>query len=387
MKLGVIIHEDHMRCRTRFFDGVLDYCLEQAGLQAFLMPIQAGDIPDPEIIAEVDGLVTWATPGDLWLKELWDAGFPVVNCNNAFLKKIPSVSPGEPDELAYYFLRSLGRKTVGYVTTHDHEAESPLRRLPSQTGSIDDELDWRVFKDVRKDPAAHPEHMLAGRDEDLLEQFLIDLPKPAALWCVHDEMATLVWRKANDLGIHVPADIALLGSGDHPCAMHCTPGITTVRIPEARLGHEAARMIHMHLIGKKRLTKTRVVQPEPGAVVIERASTGGSNPMNRSIYRAWRQIEDYPDDGLTVDHLVQEAKISRISFYKQFEKTFGIPPGKAIRIARTRKAKGYLLSTDMPISEVGRLCGFSGESEFTNFFKRETGQTPKAWRRNAMYRN
>jgi AraC-like DNA-binding protein len=95
-------------------------------------------------------------------------------------------------------------------------------------------------------------------------------------------------------------------------------------------------------------------------------------------------LEEYPNEGLTVESLIEESKISRISFYKEFERTFGMSPGKAIRVSRTRKAKQFLLSTDMPISQVGRACGFTGESEFSNFFKRETGQAPKDWRKNSV---
>ena len=194
-------------------------------------------------------------------------------------------------------------------------------------------------------------------------------------------MAALIWRKADRMGIHVPEEIALLGVGDHPCAVFSTPGITTLRIPEARLGQEAARLVHMQLCGKETLASEFVSHPEPGVVVIERVSTGGTNPITRSIYRAWRLLENYPPEGLTVENLIEESKVSRVAFYKQFEKAFGMPPGKAIRMARARKAKEFLLSTDMPISEVGALCGFSGESEFCNFFKRETGHAPKVWRK------
>jgi len=94
-------------------------------------------------------------------------------------------------------------------------------------------------------------------------------------------------------------------------------------------------------------------------------------------------MEEYPEDGLTVEFLIKESKLPRISFYKEFERTFGMPPGKAIRVARTRKAKQHLFGTDLQISQIGRLCGFSGESEFSNFFRRETGKTPMEWRRDA----
>jgi LacI family transcriptional regulator len=378
LRLGVVIREDYLKSRMSVFDGVMNYCLENTGLRSFLIPLRGCEPPLPEVLAEVDGLVTWGAPGDHWIPRLWESGVPVVNCNNTFIGEIATVSAGEPYELAYNYLRNLQRSTIGFVTRSELDEEC---RANFKARIESERLDCWIFKNVRKDPGRYPEHLLLGADEEELEQFLTDLPKPASLWCIHDEMAALVWRKAIQLGIQVPDELALLGFGDHPCAVHSTPGITTVRIPGLQLGREAAKLLHRHLFGKEKLDSTSVSVPEPGAAVIERASTGGTNPLNRGIQRAWRLLEDYPPQGLTVDQLIEESRASRVGFYKEFEKTFNMLPGKAIRIARVRKAMEYLLSSDMPISQVGRLCGFSGESEFSNFFKRETGQAPKEWRR------
>ncbi|QJE94379.1 helix-turn-helix domain-containing protein [Luteolibacter luteus] len=379
LKLGVVVRESYLRSRFSVFEGVMDYCLENTGLKAFLIPLQEGCEPAPDALAEVSGVVIWAAPSDgAWVLPLWERGVPVVSCNNAFNGQVPTVSAGEPYELAYQYLLSLQRHTIGFVTRPEIDEECRVRfnsRIESE------ERQARIFKGVRKDPGRFPEHLLAGTDEVELERFLISLPKPAALWCIHDEMAALVWRKAEELGISVPGELALLGMGDHPCAVHSTPGISTVRIPGIQLGQAAARLLHGHLFGSSMLTHDLTFSTEQGALLVERLSTGGSNPINRGIQRAWRLLENYPSEGLTVDCLIEKSRASRATFYKEFERAFNMPPGKAIRLFRTKKAKEHLLSTDLPISQIGRMCGFSSESDFSNFFKRETGQTPKEWRR------
>ncbi|RYD78409.1 MAG: helix-turn-helix domain-containing protein [Verrucomicrobiaceae bacterium] len=383
LRLGVVVREGYLKSRMSVFEGVTNYCLENTGLLSFLIPLEGDEPPQPEVLAEVDALVTWGAPRDHWIRQLWESGVPLVNCNNTFVNEVPTVTAGEPYEMAYGYLKTLQRKTVGFVTRSDLDEECRTRfkaRMENES------LEWRIFSDVRIDPGRHPEHLLVGAGELELERFLMELPKPAALWCIHDEMAALVWRKAVNLGIHVPDELALIGFGDHPCAVHSTPGITTVRIPGQKLGHDAARLLHMHLFGEEKLTSDRITHTDPGSNLIERASTGGTNPINRGIQRAWRLLEDYPPEGLTVDQLIEEARASRVGFYKEFERTFHMLPGKAIRISRVRKAMEYLLSSDMPISQVGRMCGFSGESEFTNFFKRETGRAPKDWRRSKQGR-
>ena len=92
VNLGVMLREEHLRSRMQIFDGVMDYCLEHPNLKAFLIPLgKESAAPDPEILGLVDGLVTWALPGDQWIKDLWFGGVPLVNCNNAFLKETPTI--------------------------------------------------------------------------------------------------------------------------------------------------------------------------------------------------------------------------------------------------------------------------------------------------------
>lgn len=383
VNLGVMLREEHLRSRMQIFDGVMDYCLEQPNLKAFLIPLGKDSAPDPEILGLVDGLVTWALPGDQWIKDLWLSGVPLVNCNNAFLKETPTISPGRTQVLSYQYLKNLGRKNIGHIALTEQDDEYAREMESLRQVAEKDCLRIKTFRGVKTDPGLHPEHLLLGRGEEELERFLKEIPKPASIWCVHDEMAALVWKKAEQLGIRVPDELALFGFGDHPCAVHSTPGITTIKIHGARLGYEAAKLIHGHLSDGAPLDAKTPFFLQPEACVIERLSTGGSNPIHRKIQRAWRLMEEYPEDGLTVEFLIKESKLPRISFYKEFERTFGMPPGKAIRVARTRKAKQHLFSTDLQISQIGRLCGFSGESEFSNFFRRETGKTPMEWRRDA----
>lgn len=383
-RIGVLIREDHLKSRMQIFEGVMDYCLDGSSIQSFLIPIRDGKPPSPEVLAEMDGLVCWASVQDRWLKDIWNSGMPVVNCSNAMIGEVPTVSAGNIVDLAFDFLMEMGRKTIGYVSFEGHDAGCSSNMNKFITRLTEHGVETHVFTKVKTDPGLHPEHVLLGDDEDELATFLKELPKPALVWCSHDEMAALVWRVVDRLQISVPEEIAILGLGDHPCAIHSSPGITSIHIPGVHLGREAAKLVHQHIGGLTRLTSDFHYVPQNPAAIIERASTGGTNPMNRGIQRAWRMLQEYPDGGLTVEHLIEASRVSRISFYKQFEKTFGLLPGKALRNSRVKKAKEYLASTDMLISQVGRRCGFSGESEFSNFFKRETGKTPKEWRTNAL---
>jgi len=379
-QLGVAIRNGHLDSRMQVLNGVLDYALEQTHVRALLIPIRDQWLPEEQLLARLDGLITLSSPEDGWIRELSRMGLPVVDCDGSFIGEVPTVWPGHRQQIAYEFVKNLGRKTVGYIGSRSdwenaHALNARFRSDAEQQG-----LDFHEFADLLQDPAVDPSRLLAGDGGEALQRFLKDLPKPAAIWCLHDELATLVWRIAEELGIHVPNDLALMGCGDHVCALHGSAGLTTLNMIGSRVGYEAAHLLHGHLTGHALLEPAMVHLVQPGATVIERISTGGSAPGNRGVQRAWRLLEDYPKEGLTVDQMIEVARVSRIRFYKQFEKAFGISPGKAIRHSRVRKAKRHLMSSDMPIASIGRVCGFAGESDFSNFFKREVGLPPQVWR-------
>jgi LacI family transcriptional regulator len=383
-QLGVAIRNGHLHSRMQVLTGVLDYALENPRIRVLFIPIRDGWLPDEPLSARLDGLITVAGQEDHWVVELNRQGLPVIDCEGSFIKALPTVWPGDRHRIAFDFVKDLGRKSVGYLGpgTADRDGLSMGLRFGGEAELQG--LGFHEFSDLPQDPALDPACMLAGDVGAGLRKFLENLPKPAAIWCLHDELATLVWRVAEELGIQVPNDLALVGCGDHPCALHGSAGLTTLDLLGSQVGYEAARQLHGHLKGAALLEPTMVHLVQAGAPVIERASTGGCGLGNRGVQRAWRLLEDYPKEGLTVEQMIGVSNISRISFYKEFKKAFGILPGKAIRHSRVRKAKQFLVGSDMSIANVGRSCGFVGESDFTNFFKREVGMPPKAWRARAL---
>lgn len=362
-------------------EGARAYGLEHPQLRVFLIPVADDRSPDREVLAKVDGLVMWAAPDDHWVDDVWQSGKPVVNCSDAFAGQIPTIANLGVHRQVMDFMTAFEGRTLAYITSSEiwsgcNFGSTRFLECVHARGR-----EGYHFDQVRKDPALHPEHMLVGKDEDELERFLNRLPKPAVIWCVHDEMAALIWLKAEKLGYHVPNDLALLGYGDHPCAVHASKGITSVRLNGGQLGFEAARAVHAHLLGTKRLAPDLAFTPEPGASIIRRASCGGSSPSSVAIQRAWSLLENTPPETLTVKDLVKCSATSRVHFYSQFTKAFGITPGQAVRNVKLRMAKSVLASSNESINRIGQICGFDGNGKFNNFIRRETGMTPGALRR------
>ncbi len=66
-----------------------------------------------------------------------------------------------------------------------------------------------------------------------------------------------------------------------------------------------------------------------------------------------------------------------------FGKQMCIPPVKYLNRYRVERARALLLHTDKSVMQVAHEVGFSGGSYFGEVFRRETGATPRQFRKQA----
>lgn len=84
----------------------------------------------------------------------------------------------------------------------------------------------------------HPEdgYRVAG-------DLLLRADPPTAIFAANDLLAIGVLRRASDLSLRVPDDIAVCGFDDITIASFVVPRLTTVRIPKVAMGRSAARIV------------------------------------------------------------------------------------------------------------------------------------------------
>jgi DNA-binding LacI/PurR family transcriptional regulator len=117
-----------------------------------------------------------------------------------------------------------------------------------------------------------PEYMLQVGSDDIREQgvqevnvFRAMVEPPEAILCVHDLIAVNVIRRCREVGIRVPADVAVAGFDDLPVARACHPPLTTVRQPLREIGRRAMEILIGHIHG--RIAKP-VIEQLPCKVVV-----------------------------------------------------------------------------------------------------------------------
>jgi AraC-like DNA-binding protein len=87
------------------------------------------------------------------------------------------------------------------------------------------------------------------------------------------------------------------------------------------------------------------------------------------------------DGEIALEELASECELSRSHFARAFKKTIGCPPHRWLVEQRIERAKDMLLKSDLPLSEIADICGFSDQSHFARVFGAALSVAPGEWRR------
>lgn len=195
--------------------------------------------------------------------ELWDMKLPFVMLDTYYTdEEISSVSVNN-EQGVYKLIRHLreqGNSRIGYISCGLERASFDERRgyyymLLSQLG-LPYQQEWSV----------------PLRDEEKLRKVLSDPEGPTAFLTDNDIIAWKAIRKIRACGYQVPGQIAVTGFEDHSLGLLSDPQLTTIHVPYADLGREAARVL-LTKISRQSAEPDVPVKVELGVELVEREST------------------------------------------------------------------------------------------------------------------
>ena len=96
----------------------------------------------------------------------------------------------------------------------------------------------------------HDRPLAIATGRDILDLTRRIHPGADALMCSSDLIAAGALLAAGRAGLHVPDDLAITGFGDFEIAGELNPSLTTIGIPTARMGTEAARLLLASMNGE-----------------------------------------------------------------------------------------------------------------------------------------
>ncbi|WAM32131.1 AraC family transcriptional regulator [Caldicellulosiruptor naganoensis] len=96
-------------------------------------------------------------------------------------------------------------------------------------------------------------------------------------------------------------------------------------------------------------------------------------------------IKDYIDqnymEDIKIGDIAKKLFMSESSISRLFKNQFGILPKEYLLSKRIEKAKEYLSMSNLKISEIAIMCGFSSLQRFNDIFKKYTGFSPTHFRK------
>ncbi|MFN4243686.1 MAG: substrate-binding domain-containing protein [Tepidisphaerales bacterium] len=222
-------------------------------------------------------------------------------------------------------------------------------------------------------PAAEAGHL------DNLQVFLRSLPEKTAVFAAHDALARPLADAALALGRNVPGDLAVVGvDNDALCCLTGTIPLSSVDPNQRRIGFLAALTLDGLLNGQTDPPRLRRVTP---LQVVRRQSTSLFAHDDPDIAAALRFIHDRACSDITVNDVCQHVAMSRRNFEQRFRAAVGRSPAEEIRHLRIDRAKSLLTETDLTLQQITRRCGYRHLPALAAAFRRLTGTSPAAYRR------
>ncbi|MCO8120521.1 helix-turn-helix domain-containing protein [Stieleria sp. TO1_6] len=371
---------------SRLMTGVNHYRDEFPWIEPIELHYRDGD-DDPmgKVPIDVLGALLWVDRSSDWTRNIVQQGIKAINCCFDWRGERGIVSLGiDVDascDLVLSHVASIAPRQFAVVgvnfSKRPHSAALCQRLV---TRAAEDGWPARTHEIQGIHPDEQRSRMTEVDGESELLGFLNDLNKPAFVWCENDHVARMVCNAAEHLRLKVPQQIAIMGSGDYRVASHYSPALSTLPRPAEEMGYAAAKLLHKWILQNGPQPPDVEIAPRP---ILMRQSTVDSTNWEK-IRQARELIESEACLGITVERICRRVELSKVTFTKRYTTLYGVTPGADISNVKIETAKQLLQDSNQSVAQVGNTIGFSEQSKFSKFFKRQTGLTPTQYRRSVQ---
>lgn len=107
--------------------------------------------------------------------------------------------------------------------------------------------------------------------------------------------------------------------------------------------------------------------------------------MHKEVERAITTMWDRYGDPLTLSDLARSAILSKFYFSRVFRSATGTTPGRFLSAIRLHRAKNFLLSSSLSVTDISYQVGYNSTGTFTSRFTRSVGLSPTRYRMHAQH--
>jgi LacI family transcriptional regulator, galactose operon repressor len=251
-----------------YAEVVLGYEEVAAELGSSVLILATHGRPDPsgrvlELARRVDGMVLMGrTVPDEVIAQLTETGIPVVLLARPVLGELDTVNVDNGHGT---------RALVEHLLSHGYQRFSFVGD-PAESPDVADR--YNAFRSTLLEAGRRPPREPLRCDFDVSSgrraalRALRRAPRPEVLVCGNDETALGALEAAAEMGLSVPAQVAITGWDDVMAARYA--GLTTVRQPMRELGATAARWLQERIAGGAGSARREVLQTQ----LVVRSSCG-----------------------------------------------------------------------------------------------------------------
>jgi len=210
-------------------------------------------------------------------------------------------------------------------------------------------------------------------------RWIRSLPKPVGIWGVTDLNAFYIVEACLHAGISIPEEVAVLGTDNDPLFCKAlNPQLSSIDINAREIGYQAAILLD------KKMNRQGVSVPivtEPSHVEV-RQSTDIIAVHDRHIARALSYIKERSSSSsLCAKEIARWSGTSLRSLQSKFRRHLDSTLEEQIAKCRIAHACRLLRDSDIKISSIPALIGFTSDSYFFTLFRKHQQVTPQSYRK------
>ena len=365
---------------------VLSGILEFSGSRSdwdLRLAAEPGDFLAPQIEdaerADYSGIIL-ASPGEVDYDRLALSPIPLVvawcrtsmDGRRGFFSAF-GIDPAPTGELGARHLMAGGNRACYGFVRGIFDKDWPIERQ---------ETFLKTVRSAGRKAVAYERRVTPSTPLDDLRDWLVSLPKPAAVMADTDRTAAKVVAACHDGGMNVPVDVAVLGvDNDAIYALNSRPPLSSVAPPHKEQGYRIAAELDRLMRAKARgvAVEGKHVKIASRKVIVRESTrpVGAQEVLSRRIAEF---VRANVVTGPTVADVARHLNCSRRLVEMAFKVARRMTVQDFIADCRIEEVKKRLATSRATVSQVAAECGFKTAAHLSHLFKRRTGLSIREWR-------
>lgn len=212
-----------------------------------------------------------------------------------------------------------------------------------------------------------------------LINYISQLPRPLAVFALHDTLASDVVQAAQAASLRVPEEVAVLGSeNDEMSCEYCPIPLSSIDCNLEEIGYQGAAMLDRLMEGGVAPTVHLRIPPKG---IVDRKSSDIPAIANVKAAMAvnFMRLNCHRDIG--IDEVCEHVGLSKAGLQRIFIMELGVSPGALLRKHRLEHAQNLLKDTNTGLNEIASMSGYGSAIALCNAFRREFKCTPGEYRK------